>query len=123
MKYASYIILLGGVLFLECKKKQDNIPSEIKGINFDLLLKTVDIYTDRKSTTTYAYNNSKQLIQENSLRDFTDGTKWDVSNKWYRCFFLSYAYYFHSCLAKPCCQPGKVTVGRHNAKSVNLVRI
>ena len=84
MKYASYIILLGGVLFLECKKKQDNIPSEIKGINFDLLLKTVDIYTDSKATTTYTYNNSKQLIQENSLRDFTDGTKWKVTNNWYR---------------------------------------
>jgi hypothetical protein len=49
-----------------------------------LLLKTVDIYTDSKATTTYTYNNSKQLIQENSLRDFTDGTKWEVNNKWYR---------------------------------------
>jgi hypothetical protein len=84
MKQISYIVLFGGLLFLECKKKQDNIPSEIKGINFDLLLKTVDIFTDSKSTTTYSYNNSKQLIQENSVRNFTDGTKWVVTNNWYR---------------------------------------
>src|SRR5205809_6722069 len=84
MKELSYIVVFGGLLFLECKKKQDNIPSEIKGINFDLLLKTVDIFTDSKSTTTYSYNNSKQLIQENSVRNFTDGTKWEVTNNWYR---------------------------------------
>jgi len=84
MKFVSYIILFAAVLFLECKKKQDTIPPEIRGINFDLLLKTVDIYPDSKSTTTYTYNNSKQLIGENSVRDFTDGTKWEVINNWYR---------------------------------------
>lgn len=84
MKGISYIIVFGGVLFLQCKKKQDNIQPEIRGINFDLLLKTVDIYPDGKSTTTYLYNNSKQLIRENSVRNFTDGTKWEVVNNWYR---------------------------------------
>lgn len=84
MKGISYIIVFGGVLFLQCKKKQDNIHPEIRGINFDLLLKTVDIYPDGKSTTTYLYNNSKQLIRENSVRNFTDGTKWEVVNNWYR---------------------------------------
>ena len=84
MKGISYIIVFGGVIFLQCKKKQDNIHPEIRGINFDLLLKTVDIYPDGKSTTTYLYNNSNQLIRENSVRNFTDGTKWEVVNNWYR---------------------------------------
>jgi hypothetical protein len=84
MKCTSYIVLFAGVLFIKCNKKQDTIPPEIKGINFDLLLKTVDTYDNGKSTTTYTYNNSKQLIQENSVRNFTDGTTWEVINKWYR---------------------------------------
>jgi hypothetical protein len=84
MKYAYYIILFIFPLFINCKKKQDAIPPEIKGVNFDLLLKTVDIYPDSKSVTTYTYNNSKQLIQEKSVRNFTDGTIWTVTNNWYR---------------------------------------
>jgi hypothetical protein len=84
MKYICYIILFILALFIDCKKKQDAIPPEIKGVNFDLLLKTVDTYPDGRSVTTYTYNNSKQLIQENSVRNFTDGTKWTVTNNWYR---------------------------------------
>src|SRR5689334_22396813 len=84
MKFAGYMVLFMGILFLQCKKKQDAVSPEIRGINFDLLLKTVDIYSDSKATTTYSYNNSKELIRENSVRDFTDGTKWEVINNWYR---------------------------------------
>ncbi len=86
MKYIHYIVLFSVSCFFGCKKsaQHDSVPTAIRGINFDLLLKTIDIYTNGESTTTYTYNNYKQLIQENSTRDFTDGTKWKVFNNWYR---------------------------------------
>jgi hypothetical protein len=86
MKFIHYIILFSVSCFFDCKKspQHDSVPTTIRGINFDLLLKTIDIYTNGESITTYAYNNYKQLIQENSTRDFTDGTKWKVINNWYR---------------------------------------
>jgi hypothetical protein len=85
VKNVHYIILFIAAGFIACKKSSlGNTPSELRGVNFELLLKTIDIYTNGESITTYTYNNYKQLIQENSVRDFNDGTKWKVVNNWYR---------------------------------------
>ena len=85
MKKVYYIILVAAPFLFTCKKSDRPVTSrEIRGLNFELLLKTVDIYINGQSITTYVYNNSKKLIEENSERDFTDGTKWRVVNNWYR---------------------------------------
>lgn len=86
MNYLKYILPVCSLFVLPaCKKtKADAGPSEMKGVNFNLLLKTVDKYTDGQSTTLYIYNNYQQLIQENSTRNFTDGTKWQVNTSWFR---------------------------------------
>jgi len=84
-KLGSYTILLILLVSLACKKSsQNNASFDSRGVNFDLLIKTVDVYSDGKSITNYTYDNYKQLIQETSLRDFNDGTKWKVTNNWYR---------------------------------------
>ena len=84
IRYRLLIILLACSFLFKCKKQHDSATPEIRGINFDLLIKTVDKYSNGESITTYSYNNSNQLIQENSVREFTDGTKWKVMNNWYR---------------------------------------
>src|SRR5215471_2419905 len=84
-KLGSYTILLILLASIACKKSSQNAGSfDSRGVNFDLLMKTVDVYSDGKSITNYTYDNYKQIIQETSLRDFSDGTKWTVTNKWYR---------------------------------------
>jgi len=85
MKYAHFFVLVTGMWFTACKKSgvESNKP-ELRGINFDLLLKTIDKYPDGESITNYTYNLNNQLIQEDFTRDFTDGTKWKVTNNWYR---------------------------------------
>lgn len=84
MRHTHFIILFAGVLFIGCKKKQEDILQEVRGTKFDLLTKTIDTYTDGKSVTDYSYNGQNQLIQENSVRTFFDSTKWKVNNTWYR---------------------------------------
>lgn len=84
MKLIFYIIVFLGPFFISCRKHADDKPAPPRGINYDLLLKTVDTYADGVSTTNYTYNGSKQLIRENSLRTFIDGTKWAVTNNWFR---------------------------------------
>lgn len=86
MNYLKYLIpvcIFWGLIACN-KTKTDAGPAEIKGVNFNLLLKTIDKYTDGQSTTLYTYNNYQQLIQENSSRDFTDGTQWKVMTRWFR---------------------------------------
>jgi hypothetical protein len=85
VNYLCYIILFGCTCFIGCKKlTRQDYPTEVRGTKFDLLLKTVDKYVDGESVTTYTYDGNKQLIQENSVRDFVDGTKWTVTSNWYR---------------------------------------
>jgi hypothetical protein len=85
VKLGNYTILLILIASIACKKSSQNNGSfDSRGVNFDLLIKTVDIYTDGKSVTDYLYDNYKQLIQETSIRDFNDGLKWKVTNSWYR---------------------------------------
>jgi YD repeat-containing protein len=84
MKNRCVVILLTGLFLIQCKKQMNNSPAVLRGVNFDLLLKTVDIYNNGESTTTYTYDNFKQLIEENSIREFRDGTKWKVTNSWFR---------------------------------------
>ena len=86
MNYLKYIIpACSCFILIACKKaKNDTSPPEINGVNFNLLLKTVDHYADGESTTNYVYNNYQQLIEENSLRNFTDGTQWKVNTRWFR---------------------------------------
>ena len=87
VKKVRFIVILLICSSIACHKSQQGTASyENRGINFDLLIKTVDIYRNGESTTTYTYDNFKQLIQENSERDFTDGTKWKVTNNWYRTY-------------------------------------
>lgn len=82
-----YIIVMLVAPALACNKSPQSKGSyDSRGVNFDLLIRTVDIYDNGESTTTYTYDNFKQLIQENSERDFTDGTKWKVTNNWYRTY-------------------------------------
>jgi len=86
MNYARHILFICSLLALLCckKAKTDEVHPEIKGVNFNLLLKTVDKYTDGESTTVYTYNNYQQLMQENSVKNFTDGTQWKVNTLWFR---------------------------------------
>lgn len=84
-RYLNFAIILSCSVLAACKKTDPEKPLlHANGINFNLLLKTVDKYADGESVTTYTYNNYQQLIQENSARNFTDGTKWNVNTKWFR---------------------------------------
>jgi hypothetical protein len=85
VKPGHYIILLLLVGSIACKKSsQNNGTFDNRGVNFNLLIKTVDIYRNGESVTNYTYNNYKQLIQESSVRNFNDGLKWNVTTNWYR---------------------------------------
>ena len=85
VKPGNYTILLILIGCIACRKpSQNNGSFDSRGVNFDLLMKTVDIYTDGKSVTNYTYDNYRQIIQETSIRDFNDGLKWKVTSNWYR---------------------------------------
>ena len=85
VKPGHYIILLILSVSFACKKStQSNGSPDRRGVNFNLLLKTVDTYSDGQSTTNYTYDNFKRLIQESSLRNFNDGLKWKVTTNWFR---------------------------------------
>jgi hypothetical protein len=85
VKRGHYTILLILSASLACNKSShDNASFDSRGVNFELLIKTVDVYSDGKSITNYTYDNYKQLIKETSVRDFSDGTTWKVTNNLYR---------------------------------------
>ena len=85
VKYGHYIILLILTGSIACKKSsQNNSSSDSRGINFNLLIRTVDKYSNGQSITDYTYDNYKRLITESSIRNFNDGLQWKATNNFYR---------------------------------------